>query len=385
MYEGFVNKQPVDLAGITGEYCGRNKFILLVDSLKPRMPEINMLEEKLTEVRQRITTTAYQEERVISTAAVCTNSPLVKKLFVLGAMDSLQPLSDNTVKKGVKAAQQQFTLLNDGVLRPTAIEQLNIPLSERIRQLEMALDYYRWLHAACMSEPVIVVNIPAAYLKVYYKDSILLGMRMIVGRPATQTPTLTSRVDEIVFYPYWNVPRNIAVRELLPSIKQNIGYIEAGNYQVLDKSGNILDPGKINWKSMTASNFPYRIRQSTGCDNALGIVKINFYNPFTVYLHDTHGRELFMLNRRFFSHGCMRMEKPMEVVRLLLDGQPFPSGIDTSACETDQSPVTVKTRLHTPVVVWYNPVGTDDTGRLVFFEDVYGRLSEPARKSRRPK
>ncbi|RYZ24696.1 MAG: hypothetical protein EOP49_45620, partial [Sphingobacteriales bacterium] len=247
MYEGFIYHPAVNIASITGEYCGRNKFSLLIDSLKPRMPEIGMLEEKLAEVRQRITATAYEEERVISTAVTRTNAPLIKKLFVLGMLDSLELSSDNMVKKGVKAAQQQFTLLNDGVLRSTAIEQLNVPVSERIRQLEMGLDHYRWLHAVCMSEPVIVVNIPGAYLKVYYKDSILLEMRMIVGRTATPTPTLTSRVDEIIFYPYWNVPRNIAVGELLPSIKQNIGYIEAGNYQILDRSGNITDPQKINW------------------------------------------------------------------------------------------------------------------------------------------
>jgi murein L,D-transpeptidase YcbB/YkuD len=155
-------------------------------------------------------------------------------------------------------------------------------------------------------------------MKVYSQGKVNLEMRMIVGKPSTPTSTLASRVNEVILYPYWHVPYSIATKELLPIIKRNPGYIEAGNYQVLNKSGNIVDPYSINWRALSRNYFPYLIRQSTGCDNALGLLKLNFYSPFGIYLHDTPVKSLFMLNKRYFSHGCMRMEKPMELGHLVL-------------------------------------------------------------------
>lgn len=222
-------------------------------------------------------------------------------------------------------------------------------------------------------QPVIVVNIPAAYLKVYDKNKVLLEMRMVVGKKSTPTPTLISTVDEVVLYPYWHVPFSIATKEILPILKRNPGYINTGNYQVLNAAGKITDPYSVNWNSLSSSNFPYLIRQSTGCDNALGLLKLNFYNPFGVYLHDTNGKKYFNNNRRYLSHGCMRMQKPMELGHLLLKNNSI--AIDTleqKGCLRNQSPVIVHANEHLPVVVWYNPAGIDSAGRVLFYEDVYG-------------
>jgi murein L,D-transpeptidase YcbB/YkuD len=271
--------------------------------------------------------------------------------------------------------------LADGVLRTTSLRELNIPLSVRMKQLSLSVNYYRWLYCLVQNQSVIVVNIPAAYLKVYRDKSAFLEMRIIVGKPSTPTPTLASSVREVILYPYWHVPFSIKTKELLPAIQRNPGYIHAGNYQVLNSSGKILDPYSINWHALSANYFPYIIRQSTGCDNSLGLLKLNFYSPFGVYLHDTPKKNLFGLNKRYFSHGCMRMEKPMDLGHLVLKNNSI--AIDTleeKGCLRNQSPVTVKADENIPVLVWYNPAGIDSTGRVLFFEDVYKKFDWMKRK-----
>jgi murein L,D-transpeptidase YcbB/YkuD len=172
------------------------------------------------------------------------------------------------------------------------------------------------------------------------------------------------------------VPNSIATKELLPLIKRNPGYINTGNYQVLNNSGRIVNPYSINWHALSRSYFPYTIRQSTGCDNSLGLLKLNFYNPFGVYLHDTPSKSLFALKKRFFSHGCMRMEKPMEIGHLVLkDNFIAIDTLEQKGCLINQSPITVNADVHMPVIVWYNPVSVDiATGRVIFYEDVYNKF-----------
>jgi murein L,D-transpeptidase YcbB/YkuD len=297
-------------------------------------------------------------------------------LYQLAIIDSAYTfMEEKVLKQKIKQAQQLFNLLADGAMRSTLLAELNVPLAERLQQLNLAVNYYRWLYCITREGPVIVVNIPATHLKVYHHDTVMLEMRMIVGKRSTPTPTLTSRVAEVILYPYWHVPYSIATQELLPAIKRNPAYIDQGNYQVLDRSGNIVDHYSVNWKALSRKNFPYIIRQSTGCDNALGLLKLNFYNPFGVYLHDTSNKNLFSLNKRFFSHGCMRMEKPMELGHLVLKyNQVAIDTLEQKGCLRNQSPVVVPADIHMPVIVWYNPVGLDAENRVQFYEDVYGKF-----------
>ncbi|HTM92436.1 MAG TPA: L,D-transpeptidase family protein, partial [Flavisolibacter sp.] len=131
---------------------------------------------------------------------------------------------------------------------------------------------------------------------------------------------------------------------------------------------------KIDWKSLSATYFPYHIRQSTGCDNALGIVKFEFYNPFTVYLHDTPNKGLFSFNKRYFSHGCMRVEKPVELAHLLLGRNRI--AIDTltaKGCLNQQAPKPVAVEKELPVMILYSTVWYNKEGEVRFYDDVYGK------------
>lgn len=371
-----------NISDLLADYVSKNLLQLLITHLSPALLEITVLENKINWFNTVINDSNFSEAIITSNKLIGTNKPLIAKLYQLGILDSVNNnLPDSTLKQKVKEAQRQFNLLADGVLRSTIIAELNVCLSVRLQQLNHSVNYYRWLYCLIQNQSVIVVNIPAAYLKVYRNNKVVLEMRTIVGKRSTPIPTLASTVNEVILYPYWHVPYSIATKELLPDFKRNPKYIDAGNYQVLNKTGKIVDPYSVNWHTLSTKYFPYIIRQSTGCDNALGLLKLNFYNPFGVYLHDTPNKSLFMLNKRYFSHGCMRMENPMELGHLVLKNNAI--AIDTleqKGCLRNQSPITVNADEHMPVIVWYNPAGIDSTGGILFFKDVYGKFDWIRRK-----
>jgi murein L,D-transpeptidase YcbB/YkuD len=346
------------------------------------LPVIIALEKEIKWLHKVMGDSGYREVKISSGKVTHNNLPLITKLYQLGIIETTDyKIPDSLLKQKVKEAQRRYTLAADAVLRSNIIHELNIPLAARLAELNLAVNYYRWLNCLVQDQSTIVVNIPAAYMKVYSHGKVYLEMRMIVGKTATPTSTLASRVNEVILYPYWHVPFNIATKELLPAIKRNPGYLDAGNYQVLNKAGNIVDPSSVNWYALSTNYFPYLIRQSTGCDNALGLLKLNFYSPFGIYLHDTPGKSLFKLDKRFFSHGCMRMEKPMELGHLVLKNNGI--AIDTleqKGCLRNQAPVTIRADERMPVVVWYNPVDIDSTGRVIFYGDVYRKFAWLSKK-----
>ena len=316
----------------------------------------------------------FSEARIVSTKLDQSNRPLLTRLYQLGVLDSIPDrISVSDLVRQVKIAQRLFDVLDDGILRSTSLQAFNLPLKYRIAEMKQALNYLRWLEPAKQGS-VLLLNIPSAWLMVYDKGQVILDSKVIVGKRATPTPTLSSTISEVILYPYWMVPYKIATRELLPSIKRNIGFLEAGNYQVINKQGKIMNPYSINWKALSTTNFPYIIRQSTGCDNALGIVKFNFYNPYTVYLHDTPAKSLFNLNKRYFSHGCMRVEKPIDLAHLLLGRNRM--AIDTltaKGCVYQQSPIIVPVEKALPVMIFYSTVWYNKQGEIRFYEDIYDR------------
>jgi L,D-transpeptidase YcbB len=382
----YGNKKPVfgynglsyqpscySIISLLPDHLFQNKLSQLPNRLSDGLKELPILQYALIRINAVLADTNFREVSIRSNKAVFDNIPLITKLKQLGIIDSVDKrIPDAELKEKIKEAQRQFNLLADGYLRITSLEALNVPISKRLQQLKLAINNYRWLSCLSQQQPVIVVNVPATHLTVYYNREILLFMRIIAGKPATPTPTLSSTIDEVILYPYWHVPYSIATKELLPLIKRNPAYIDANNYQVLDQQGKIMDPYTISWHLYSTSYFPFLIRQSTGCDNALGLIKFNFYNPFSVYLHDTPGKPLFALNKRFFSHGCMRLEQPMELGHLVLKNNPI--SIDTleqKGCLRNQQPVIVPVPQSMPVIVWYSLVDVDSTGRVIFFEDIY--------------
>lgn len=355
-------------------YILTDSISFLEAAISPHLPEIKPIEEKIRWMTEVVNDRSFREVRITSEAAVPGNLPLLRKLHQLGITEPSTP--KNALIPRIKKVRSMFSLPETGNLDKSFIRELNVPVRIRLKQLNLALNYYRWL--ACLTEnhSVIVVNIPAAYMKVYKKQVVILEMRMVVGKPSTPTIPMISEVYEVIAYPYWYVPKSIVIGEILPAVKRNISYLETNNYQVLSREGKIMNPYSVNWSAMNRNYFPYTIRQATGCDNSLGLLKLNFYNLFGAYLHDTNSKNLFNQSRRFFSHGCMRMEKPVELGHLILNNNKI--AIDTlteKGCLKSQSPVIIPADVKMPVIVWYNPVDIDSSGNVLFFEDVYKKFN----------
>ncbi len=157
-------------------------------------------------------------------------------------------------------------------------------------------------------ETFLLVNIPAFALKVWDNDSVVLTSKVIVGKPTTPTPLLHSAISNMVTYPNWTIPQSIIKKDILPALKVNPGYLASKGFSLVDYHGETVDPYSVKWSKYN-DGIPWKIVQGSGDDNALGIFKFNFSNPYSVYLHDTNQRYLFGNSNRALSHGCVRVQK----------------------------------------------------------------------------
>jgi L,D-transpeptidase YcbB len=303
-----------------------------------------------------------------------TKRELLKRLYQLGIVNAHhEEISDQELKEVIRQAQYSFSLKVDGIARQSLVNELNIPLSVRREQLSIALNTFRWLRCIRNENAgIIVVNIPSATLMLFQGDKVSLESRVIVGKGSTPTPVFCSRVDEVILYPYWVVPKSIATKEILPIVKKDPGYLDRNNFQVLNTNGKILNPSTINWHQLTAVNFSYTFRQSTGCDNSLGIVKLSFNSPYGVYLHDTPAKALFNSDNRFYSHGCIRVQKALQVARFALKNNT--TAIDTLKEDKhliNQKPIVLPASEKTPLFVLYNTVWVDSLATVRFYRNPY--------------
>lgn len=252
--------------------------------------------------------------------------------------------------------------------------------ADSLRQLRQTMNYHRYMNRFA-GDTIALVNIPAAELTVFDRNrKRLLSMAVIVGSPDRKTPCMTTSVQQVVTYPYWNVPESISLDEMLPRMQRDPTYIYNQDLHILDQEGHEIDPEEIDWDGLSTNNFPYRIRQGTGDDNALGLVKFVLNNPLAIYLHDTNQRGLFKISDyRWRSHGCIRVKKPIELANLVLQREALPADFLTNF-SADQRPKPMRVPKPFPVFIAYNTADVDSTGQLRFYRDVYGfdKKAEPA-------
>lgn len=345
-----------------------------LDSLEPRTrqyialkAELNRMNSCLARLPETDTVMATADKKVV----------IVNKLKAYGFIDeqlSVDSVSALQMRAGVKKFQKMMSADTTGKLDDKTLASLNFPLHKRISQIKECLNDWRWTGRLNERE-FILVNIPAARLQIVKTDSVQdVSMKVIVGKLATQTPAFTSYITKVITYPYWTVPFGIATKEMLPKIRKNIDYLESNNLQVLDSKGKVIDNVEgLNWNRFSPTYFPYTIRQGTGCDNSLGVLKFDLNSPYSIYLHDTNAKGLFAQKNRFLSHGCVRLEKPMILAEYVLHG-----GLDSNTieklnqCMTDQKPTEFRLKKKFPVLILYMTADIDENGNLKFYNDVYG-------------
>lgn len=254
----------------------------------------------------------------------------------------------------------------------------NTATPTQLKAIRESLNFYRYLNRFDFDR-YVVVNIPAARLIVFdKKGGRTMPMDVIAGKADKQTPRFNCFLTDITAYPYWNVPEGIGVKELLPKVKANPSFLDSQNMEVLDAKNQSVDPSTLDWASFSADNFPYRFRQTSGCHNSLGLIKFVLNGPEAIYFHDTNARELFDITKnRWRSHGCVRLEKPVEFANYVLGTPKFDQGF-YDHCLVDQKPQSFKLPKPYPVFVTYHTADVDAAGKLVFYKDVYGLESRLA-------
>jgi murein L,D-transpeptidase YcbB/YkuD len=242
--------------------------------------------------------------------------------------------------------------------------------SFKYKATALAMNYRKYLSTNHFPE-YIIVNIPEAEA-VYYQNNLTpLKMRTVPGKKTNPTPTISSYITSIVTFPHWNVPFDIAGKEILPKVQKDENYLEQHNYDVVDAKGNVLDDSELNWKDYNEKNFPYFFRQSTGSDNSLGVLKFNLGNPFSIFLHATSNPAAFTKDYRFLSHGCIRLEKPFELAGAMLRGKLDIEELKSGKKDTESTIIKLPNKV--PVFIIYNPV-TVSGKKISFLPDVYGLI-----------
>jgi len=280
-------------------------------------------------------------------------------------------LYGNALVEVVKRFQARQGLEGDGVIGSTTIVAMNVPVQERIKSIILAMERLRWMPEN-LGQRYLIVNIAGFELRRVNAGKVEERMAVVVGKPYHRTPVFSDRIRFLEFNPYWNVPPDIAVNEELPVLRRNPAGLSAQGFEVV-RGNQVSDPSSVDWSSVGPGHFPYQLRQRPGPNNALGRVKFMFPNPHNVYLHDSPARNLFERNVRAFSHGCIRLSRPLDLAEQVLRVGGVQGWskerINDVVASTKNTVVNLREPL--PVHITYLTAWADD-GVANFRQDIYG-------------
>ena len=274
---------------------------------------------------------------------------------------------DPDLRKAVELFQARHRMDEDGIIGPSVIAAMNVSAAARADQVRVNLERARWVLPG-LTDEFLLVNLPA------YKAYLIRGGRNVweartqIGDEGKQTPSFRSTMKTVVFNPDWTVPPMIIQDEVA---KGGSDYVSKKGLVVLDKSGREVDPSSVDWGQADSDGFPFTLKQPPGPDNALGRVKFLFPNPYSIYLHDTPSKASFEAEKRTFSHGCIRIEHPLELAQNLLAGQGgWNDGRIQDALATSETQ-NVNLEHPIPVVIVYWTVSVGANGEIRYMKDIY--------------
>lgn len=330
--EWFAKQRSVDVSSVLEQALKEKQIRESLTSLLPERDSYDRLKQALGKYRDLL---LNGEWPLVSGGSVLKKDlvsgrvvELRKRLAASGDLEAEGTnggnFFDENLEQAVILFQKRHGLKADGSVGPATLNALNVPLNQRIRQMELNMERMRWIPGN-VDQRSIVVNIANFELNVIEKEKTVLSMRAVVGKPFQRTPVFTATMTHLVINPSWNVPVSIAQKEMLNKIQNEPHYLSNQNITVLRGWGpqeKKIDPESIDWSRINANTLAYRFRQEPGPLNPLGRIKFVLPNKFDVYLHDTSSRRLFSESVRTFSHGCTRIEKPVELGEYLLQDDP---------------------------------------------------------------
>jgi L,D-transpeptidase YcbB len=299
-----------------------------------------------------------------------TSLPSIKRKLIifkdLAPQDTMTKIYDRQTVNAMKNFQRRHGLAPDGVIGKGTIDALNLTVERRKHQIIANLERWRWFPRD-MGDHYIIVNIPGYYLRVIKDNDTIERKRIVVGKAERKTPILSSTFNNIVFNPTWTVPPTIIREDLVPDATTNRSYFANRNITIYNSKGQVVDPQKWNPKNPGA----YRYVQSPGSNNSLGVVKFNFPNHYTVYLHDTNHRDYFVRHSRSLSSGCVRVEDPLPLAQYMLNDSIRWSRakIDTLVATKKTTTINLKQKIRLHQLYW--TAWMEKNGDLEFRPDIY--------------
>ena len=378
-----IKPRSRDLAAMLKEALEKNDVTAALDALSPTNTAYVRLRTALADYRELEKKGGWTRISPGPTLAKGVRHPRVKEVrarlrvtgeLVKGTTDTrgAEDLFDEGLRQAVRRFQQRHGLPDNGAVGAETLAELNVPVSQRMRQIAVNMERWRWLPDD-LGQRYILVNIPDFSMSVVEGSQRVLDAKVIVGKSVLQTPVFTANMSYLVLSPRWNVPQTIAVKDKLPELRRDAYALARQNIRIYNQGKNEIDPRSVDWNTVSINNFPYRLRQDPGPRNALGKVKFMFPNPYNVYLHDTPSHDLFNRSQRTFSHGCIRISKPIELAEYLLKGDQrwTRDAILTASTSGRERIVQLPEEVPVHIVYWTAWVAED--GAVNFRNDIYER------------
>ena len=370
-----LRDKKIDLLAQLQKAVDDNRVRQALEELVPRHQQYVSMRDALTKYREIAKRGGWQPVPSTLKLKPGQSNPAVPALAArlavtgdyTGAVDGQRTDYGSDLQEAVKRFQRRHGLEPDGAIGPAVVARLNVPVERRIEQLALNLERWRWLPQE-LGPRHILVNLPEFRLEVWDQNKVPLSMRVVVGKQDTPTPIFADDMTYLVFAPYWNVPPEIARNETLPSALKDPAFLQRTNMEVVDRSGNPIDPSSVDLEDAG----DYRFRQRPGAANSLGLVKFMFPNSFNVYLHDTPADSLFARATRSFSHGCVRVEQPEKLAQYVLGDQADWTSERISQAMHAGQERSVKLSTPLPVYLGYWTARVAADGILQFRDDLYG-------------
>ncbi len=296
---------------------------------------------------------------------------LQKRLVETGDVsDTVPPMKWSAFRRVIIRLQQKFEFKITGYISNSLIDRLNNTDLEKFKRLAVTLDRYKQLPDS-LPVTYVWVNLPGYNLRVVDHDTLVFSSKIIVGGPVTRSPVLTSDISDFITMPQWTVPFSIVFKEMVPKIIKDSNFLASQNLMVVDNNDSVVDPRTINWHKVDKTHFPYELKQREGDDNSLGVVKFNFRNKYSVYLHDTNVRWMFSKSYRAFSHGCIRVKEWDKLASYLVRNDTLRYPKDTLKAYISRGEKHVISGFHRlPLFIRYFTC-EGKNGKIDFYEDIY--------------
>jgi murein L,D-transpeptidase YcbB/YkuD len=354
-----------------------NSISDLFASMEPKNSKYQELRYVVRDFVDSMNNTLYQYIAYPQKDSSLLIKKIQKRLMQSGIVKTDSIPDSLSFSNEIKKFQAIYKIKKDGKISAKLVDVMNNNDREKFKRIAITLDRYKQLPDT-MPSKFIWVNLPSYYLELWDSDTLVIRSKVIIGKPDTRTPTLSSSITDMVTYPQWTIPESIIKKDILPALKKDPGYLARKGYNLVDSKGDIIDPYTVNW-SKYSKGIPWKVMQGSGDDNALGILKFNFNNPYSVYLHDTNQRYLFGNSERALSHGCVRVQNWERLAFYIARNDSLNNTADKKLAYTvdsiktwlankDRKRIIVKNRL--PLFIEYFTCEAKND-KLVFYKDIY--------------